>query len=109
MLDGVIPFSNAVTPVCMPLENPVRTKSFVGFTPFVAGWGSTKEGGNSANILQELELPVIKTSNCENLYSEIGKRISDKQFDDAVMCAGYIKGGKDSCQGDYHLFLYSTP
>jgi secreted trypsin-like serine protease len=62
--------------------------------------GRTQEGGKSANVLQELQLPIISTEQCKDNYAAIGKLISDKQFDSAVLCAGYNEGGKDSCQGD---------
>lgn len=68
--------------------------------PFVAGWGRTVEGGQPANILQELQLPILPNTECADRYKAIGKLISPKQFDKAVICAGYLEGGKDSCQGD---------
>lgn len=54
--------------------------------------GKTQEGGKSANILQELQLPVLKNEQCIADYDAIGKKLSDKQFDDAVLCAGYREG-----------------
>lgn len=32
-------FPEFISPVCLPLENNERTRNFVGFTPFAAGWG----------------------------------------------------------------------
>lgn len=78
----------------------MRTKNFVGYQPFVAGWGRTAEGGTAAKILQELQLPVLDNEVCKNRYKKIGKLISEKQFNEAVLCAGVLTGGKDSCQGD---------
>jgi hypothetical protein len=54
--------------------------------------GRTQEGGKSANVLQELQLPVISNDQCRADYQAIDKLISEKQFDDAVMCAGYKEG-----------------
>lgn len=73
--------------------------------PFVAGWGRTQEGGKSANILQELQLPTVKTDQCKEDYQKIGKLNSEKQFDDSVLCAGYREGGKDSCQGKFQTYF----
>lgn len=67
--------------------------------PFVAGWGRTTEGGNAANVLQELQIPILPKAQCVDKYKTIGKLISEKQFDNAILCAGYLEGGKDSCQG----------
>ncbi|XP_055614052.1 venom protease-like, partial [Uranotaenia lowii] len=99
-LESSVPFSDAVRPICLPTGEPVRSKNFEGFTPFVAGWGRTQEGGKAATVLQELQIPIISNTECRGLYSKIGKSFSEKQFDDAVLCAGVLEGGKDSCQGD---------
>lgn len=95
-----VQFSDAIKPICLPLSDTIRSKNFIGYTPFVAGWGRTQEGGKSANVLQELQIPIIANDECRTLYDKIGKVFSQKQFDNAVMCAGVIEGGKDSCQGD---------
>lgn len=91
---------DAVSPICLPTSDPVRTRNLDWLNPFVAGWGRTQEGGKSATVLQELQLPVIPNTECRGLYSKMSKVFSDKQFDDAVLCAGVVEGGKDSCQGD---------
>lgn len=54
--------------------------------------GRTQEGGKSANVLQELQVPVISNAQCEANYQAIGKVASQKQFSDAVLCAGYNEG-----------------
>lgn len=64
----------------------------------MAGWGKTQEGGNSANILQELQITVLTNEECKAKYKLIGKLVSEQQFDKAVICAGELIGGKDSCQ-----------
>uniref|UniRef100_A0A182QVG8 CLIP domain-containing serine protease n=1 Tax=Anopheles farauti TaxID=69004 RepID=A0A182QVG8_9DIPT len=95
-----VQFSDAIKPICLPLSDTIRSKNFIGYTPFVAGWGRTQEGGKSANVLQELQIPIIANDECRTLYNNIGKVFSQKQFDNAVLCAGVLEGGKDSCQGD---------
>lgn len=99
-MEHEVQFSDAVKPICLPLSDTIRTKNFIGYTPFVAGWGRTQEGGKSASVLQELQIPIIANDECRTLYDKIGKVFSQKQFDNAVMCAGALEGGKDSCQGD---------
>ncbi|XP_067245922.1 trypsin-like [Chanodichthys erythropterus] len=56
----------------------------------VSGWGKT--GAGSASVLQCLKLPVLSKKQCKGAY---GRRITKNMF-----CAGFMKGGKDSCQGD---------
>ncbi|XP_059611209.1 transmembrane protease serine 9-like [Phlebotomus argentipes] len=100
LLQQTIPFSLNIHAICIPTQPPVLTRNFEGYSPFVAGWGRTQEGGKSATVLQELQLPVLKNSECMERYRDVRKLISDKQFDDGVLCAGFLEGGKDSCQGD---------
>ncbi|XP_055540538.1 venom serine protease Bi-VSP-like isoform X2 [Wyeomyia smithii] len=95
-----VAFNDAVRPICLPIGDPIKSRNLDGLTPFVAGWGRTQEGGKSANVLQELQIPIVSNTECRELYSKIGKAFSEKQFDNAVLCAGVLEGGKDSCQGD---------
>ncbi|XP_058448816.1 uncharacterized protein LOC131428788 [Malaya genurostris] len=95
-----VSFSDAIRPICLPIGDPVRSRNLEGLTPFVAGWGRTQEGGKSATVLQELQIPIISNTQCQGLYAKIGKSFSTKQFDNAVLCAGVLEGGQDSCQGD---------
>lgn len=78
----------------------MRSADFTGYNPFIAGWGRTKETGIEAKVLQELQIPILENEECSQLYKKIRKLYSTKQFDDAVLCAGFLEGGKDSCQGD---------
>lgn len=69
----------------------------------IAGWGRLQEGGKSSNILQHLQIPILENEECKEQYQKQGKLISQEQFGDAVICAGYLEGGKDSCQVRYKL------
>jgi len=64
--------------------------------PYVVGWGYTDvaDGGEhevSPNILQELELRVVPTNNCTEVYGEILQ---------SQICAEGLSFGQDSCNGD---------
>jgi len=62
---------------------------------WVSGWGMTKKGSAKLPyILQKLELPLVNEDECNKPASYDGK-ISESQ-----LCAGFKKGGKDSCQCD---------
>lgn len=89
-----------IRPICLPINEPLRTYNFVGYRPFIAGWGKTTEGGSSATVLQEVTIPVLKNAVCKARYETVGKLISERQFNDAILCAGVLEGGHDSCQGD---------
>jgi len=58
----------------------------------VIGWGAIREGGRASDILLEVDVPLITNAKCSTQY---GGGITD-----AMLCAGYDAGGKDSCQGD---------
>lgn len=48
----------------------------------------------------EVQVPVIRNSDCQQKYSNIKAYKGEPQFSGRVLCAGYSEGGKDSCQGD---------
>ncbi|XP_049312834.1 venom serine protease Bi-VSP isoform X2 [Bactrocera dorsalis] len=99
-LERNVKFRETISPICLPTTSPIRQKSYVSYTPFVVGWGKTMEGGVSSNVLQELQIPIFKNDVCERSYKNINRLVSDDQFDDGVLCAGVLSGGKDTCQGD---------
>lgn len=99
-LKNDVPFSLTIHPICIATQGPLLRKSYVDYTPFVAGWGRTEEGGQPSNVLQEVQLPVLGNDVCVDKYRDARRLLSEKQFDDAVVCVGVLAGGKDSCQGD---------
>lgn len=46
--------------------------------------------------LQEVQVPIISQSSCQEMYSLDPKDKVDILYD--MICAGYQEGGKDSCQ-----------
>lgn len=67
----------------------------------IAGWGKTKEGSKSFQpVLQQIQLPVITNAECKQKYTTLGNpfkaEIQNKFNTDAVICAGYAEGGKDT-------------
>ena len=60
----------------------------------VTGWGTLKSNGKQPKTLMKVDVPIISRSQCnENKW--YGGAITDN-----MICAGYTKGKKDSCQGD---------
>ena len=58
----------------------------------IAGFGTTSEGGDTPDTLQEAQVPITTDAYCAGAYSD---------FDPASMvCAGFPEGGVDTCQGD---------
>ncbi|CAG7824177.1 unnamed protein product [Allacma fusca] len=87
-LEHPVQYNEMVQPVCLPWQ--FRSKSFHGAMVTASGWGTTTEGGQQADILQTVDLPVLTTQECQKYY---GSRITDN-----MICT--YQPGKDTCQGD---------
>lgn len=48
-----------------------------------------------SQVLLEVQLPVINNKDCKESYRRIGLLTLNRQFNDRVMCAGFLEGGKD--------------
>lgn len=46
-------------------------------------------------MLMEVQVPIQNSTQCKKLYE---KQYKFNVIDDRVVCAGYPKGGKDSCR-----------
>jgi trypsin len=58
----------------------------------IVGFGTTSEGGDAADTLQEAQVPVTTDATYAGAYDD---------FDPLTMlCAGFPQGGVDTCQGD---------
>ncbi|XP_055540540.1 venom serine protease Bi-VSP-like [Wyeomyia smithii] len=91
------PLSNAIKPICLPVEQAIRSADLTYYSPFVAGWGATSYRGPTASRLQEVQVVVVPIDQCAFNYQLY---FPDQIFDNTVLCAGLPQGGKDSCQGD---------
>jgi secreted trypsin-like serine protease len=79
----------AATPTRIAGERGLWTP---GALETIAGWGTTAEGGDTPDMLQEAQVPVTTDDYCAGAYSD---------FDATTMvCAGFPQGGVDTCQGD---------
>ena len=59
----------------------------------IVGWGTTSEGGDTPDRLQEARVPITTDAYCSGAYGS--------DFDPLTMvCAGFPQGGVDTCQGD---------
>lgn len=82
-------FTNTVHPICLPAPSHVFS---AGSSCFVTGWGTLREGGSVAQILQKAEVKVINDTICN--------MVTENQVTSRMMCSGYLSGGIDACQGD---------
>ncbi|KAH8349626.1 hypothetical protein KR084_002790 [Drosophila pseudotakahashii] len=101
-LDRNVEFTSKISPICLPHTPDLRHKSYLGYNPFVAGWGKTMEQGQAATVLNEVQVPILENRLCHQSFGNLmyHKKIRAEQFDSAVICAGDLTGHKDSCLGD---------
>merc|ERR1712048_54839 len=99
-----IKFTRTVQPACLPTSQEdapvVDPEKNQNFKCYISGWGKTKGGkdGQTANILQKAEMPLISRKVC----ADMNNRNSPNKINGYLMlCAGQ---GPDSivsgCQGD---------
>lgn len=97
LLQKSVTITEAVRPICLPVEAKQRTKDLTYYAPFIAGWGAVGYNGPTAARLQEAQVVVLPVDQCAFNYKLY---FPGQIFDDTVLCAGFPQGGKDSCQGD---------
>ncbi|KAJ8289762.1 hypothetical protein GJAV_G00005060 [Gymnothorax javanicus] len=88
-LSQPLEFTNTIHPICLP----DRTHVFPpGMTCWVTGWGTMREGGRTARILQKAQLKIINDTVCNV--------VTEGQVTSRMLCSGFLSGGIDACQGD---------
>ncbi|XP_076302918.1 uncharacterized protein LOC143221331 [Lasioglossum baleicum] len=92
-LESPIQFDLHIVPICMPDDGI----DFTGRMATVTGWGRLKYNGGVPSVLQEVQVPIIKNSVCQEMFQTGGH---SKLILDSFLCAGYANGQKDSCEGD---------
>ncbi|XP_067672269.1 trypsin-like [Haliotis asinina] len=68
--------------------------SKVGEVCYVVGWGLTSSGGDTSDVLQIIEKPVLSQAQCRDIFG------SNTFYESSMICAGFLEGGKDSCTRD---------
>ncbi|CAH0716954.1 unnamed protein product, partial [Brenthis ino] len=92
-LDSPVQFDAHIVPICMPPDEA----DFTGRVATVTGWGRLSYEGKVPSVLQEVQVPVIENSVCQEMFHTAGHA---KKILNSFVCAGYANGQKDSCEGD---------
>lgn len=80
-------FGRTIQSVQLPTREPQA-----GFYGFVSGYGLTSENAKSgSNHLRGVLIPTVLRSTCNQLYNN--------GITNQMICAGYLVGRKDACQG----------
>lgn len=89
-----------IRPICLPIDETIRSREFVGYLPFIAGWNLGNADGNTSNYLRELQVPVLNNAECKEQYQRQNKIVMDDQFGMDVICTGAYISGYDKCVSD---------
>ncbi|KAG5684696.1 hypothetical protein PVAND_013910 [Polypedilum vanderplanki] len=90
-----VKFSESIRPACL------WQTSSVNFTKLIAcGWGALEYASQTSDELRKVELDVVNNTLCNQLLRESLALSNNKLIGDSQLCAGLLKGGKDTCQGD---------
>ncbi|KFU89820.1 Coagulation factor VII, partial [Chaetura pelagica] len=91
-LETPVNLTDYVVPICLPERRfAVHELSSIKFST-VSGWGRLLDRGATSYVLMRVDLPRVKTQECEK---ETNLNITENMF-----CAGDLTGAKDSCKGD---------
>ncbi|XP_065200851.1 clotting factor G beta subunit-like isoform X2 [Planococcus citri] len=98
-MDRDISWLNA-DPACFPVDGKSEFLNFSRTNGIAAGWGATNEDfskGKMPVILHKVQLPILQNDECQRWYNSQNKTLYLRK---SQMCAGYEKGGKDTCWAD---------
>ncbi|XP_056152890.1 prostasin [Lampris incognitus] len=92
-----VTWSDYIRPICLPSSGALFPG---GMLCHVTGWGDIRNNVplHGVGTLQEVAVPIISQSSCQQMYNLQPNDKVDILYD--MMCAGYQEGKKDSCQGD---------
>ncbi|KAF7665760.1 hypothetical protein LDENG_00132440 [Lucifuga dentata] len=88
-LSQPLEFTNTIHPICLPARSHVFP---AGMPCWVTGWGTLREGGLTARLLQKAEVKIINDTVCNV--------VTEGQVTTRMLCSGFLAGGVDACQGD---------
>ena len=95
-LSSKVQFNDHTRCICLPDKQSrsaiQEDRQLNGRLATVLGWGSTYYGGAGADTLRQVSFPLWSNSDCDRKYAQ--------HIDSGFICAGYLDGGKDACQGD---------
>ncbi|CAG9828000.1 unnamed protein product [Diabrotica balteata] len=89
-------FNEFVQPAKVPKRDadPDLSKSVT-----LAGWGNVDDAGDQGNILQKVQLPLIKYDACMDIVRKWNP-YNTYEYNHTEVCTGPISGGRGPCHGD---------
>ncbi|CAK9293638.1 unnamed protein product [Gordionus sp. m RMFG-2023] len=80
---------------CLPTFNE-SCNEYHGYEGYIAGWGKYRNNNflsSTSNTLRKATVPIVNNTECRKMYN-------NENFQTSYICAGYLRGKKDSCAGD---------
>lgn len=93
-LNRTVAFTDFISPVCLPIQPEMRTKTFDDLKLDTTGFGATENNTHSSNLKLKAVLQAWNLEMCRQKYDT--KRI---HLQETQMCAGGQRG-VDTCNGD---------
>ncbi|XP_050420458.1 venom protease-like isoform X2 [Adelges cooleyi] len=87
-----VKFNQHIKPICLPVSSNMRSKTYVKYSPTVAGWDSTPSRQIRNTAMSEVYTPIIDLTVCKSIFAN-----ESVVIDNSVFCAGYLIGGNNSC------------
>ncbi|XP_004712907.1 transmembrane protease serine 13 [Echinops telfairi] len=91
-LSRPLTLSAHIHPACLPMHGQTFS---LNETCWITGFGKTKETDDKTSpFLREVQVSLIDFKKCNDYL------VYDSYLTPRMMCAGDLRGGRDSCQGD---------
>ncbi|KAL7834322.1 hypothetical protein SRHO_G00285690 [Serrasalmus rhombeus] len=90
-LSQLVQFSDNIHSVCLPSPDHIFPH---GTKCWVAGFGKTNDEASYSNDLMEVSVDIIGRTKCNSQDVHNGTILQ------SMLCAGDLKGGRDTCNGD---------
>ncbi|XP_012864949.1 PREDICTED: transmembrane protease serine 13 [Dipodomys ordii] len=91
-LSKPLTLSAHIHPACLPMHGQTFS---LNETCWITGFGKTKETDEKTSpVLREVQVNLIDFKKCNDYL------VYDSYLTPRMMCAGDLRGGRDSCQGD---------
>lgn len=83
VLTEKLTFTDAIRPICLPINKEMQEKEFAGYTPFTAGWKTNRRNSTGTeSALRHFQTTIFSNSECRSRY------INLFPIDDKFICAG---------------------
>lgn len=83
VLTEKLTFTDAIRPICLPINKELQEKEFSGYTPFTAGWRTNRRNTTrTESVLRHFQTTIFSNSECKARY------INLFPVDDKFICAG---------------------